>query len=102
MVFELVRDVNAAVDAGTVGVEDVLIIRKAFDKFDEVLGVMALRRIEDEHPPVDLVEIEQLVDERNTARRNRDFSLSDRIRDDLDTRGVILEDTPTGTRWKRK
>jgi len=102
VVFELVRDVNAAVDAGTVGVEDVLIIRKAFDKFDEVLGVMALRRIEDEHPPVDLVEIEQLVDERNTARRNRDFSLSDRIRDDLDTRGVILEDTSTGTRWKRK
>ena len=75
---------------------------KAFDKFDEVLGVMALRRIEDEHPPVDLVEIEQLVDERNTARRNRDFSLSDRIRDDLDARGVILEDTSTGTRWKRK
>ncbi len=102
VVFELVRDVNAAVDAGTVGVEDVLIIRKAFDKFDEVLGVMALRRIEDEHPPVDLVEIEQLVDERNTARRNRDFSLSDRIRDDLDARGVILEDTSTGTRWKRK
>ena len=73
VVFELVRDVNAAVDAGTVGVEDVLIIRKAFDKFDEVLGVMALRRIEDEHPPVDLVEIEQLVDERNTARLNRAF-----------------------------
>ena len=101
-VFELVRDVNAAVDTGSVGVDDVAIIRKAFDKFDEVLGVIALRRAEDKQPPVDLTEIEQLVDERNTARRSRDFSLSDRIRDDLDARGVILEDTPTGTRWKRK
>ena len=102
VVFELVRDVNAAVDAGTVSVEDVLIIRKAFDKFDEVLGVIALRRVEDEQPPVEVEEIERLVEERNAARRCRDFSLSDQIRDDLDDRGVILEDTPTGTRWKRK
>ena len=102
VVFELVRDVNAAVDAGTVSVEDVLIIRKAFDKFDEVLGVIALRRVEDEQPPVEVEEIERLVEERNAARRGRDFSLSDQIRDDLDDRGVILEDTPTGTRWKRK
>ena len=102
VMFELVRDVNAAVDDGTVGVEDALVVRKAFDKFDEVLGVMALRRAEDEQPPVDVAAIERLVEERSTARRNRDFSLSDRIRDDLDARGVILEDTPAGTRWKRK
>jgi len=102
VMFELVRDVNAAVDDGTVGVEDALVVRKAFDKFDEVLGVIALRRAEDEQPPVDVAEIERLVEERSTARRNRDFSLSDRIRDDLDARGVILEDTPAGTRWKRK
>ena len=101
-VFELVRDVNAAVDAGTLGVEDVLTIRKAFEKFDEVLGVIALRRAEDEQPPVEVSEIEQLIEERNIARRNRDFSLSDRIRNDLNDRGVVLEDTSAGTRWKRK
>ena len=51
---------------------------------------------------MEVEEIERLVEERNAARRGRDFSLSDQIRDDLDDRGVILEDTPTGTRWKRK
>jgi cysteinyl-tRNA synthetase len=101
-VFELARDVNAAVDAGTLGAEDVLTIRKAFEGFDEVLGVIALRRAEDEQPPVEISEIKQLIEERNIARRNRDFSLSDRIRNDLEGRGVVLEDTPTGTRWKRK
>ena len=101
-VFELVRDVNAAVDAGTLGVEDVLTIRKAFEKFDEILGVIVLRRAEDEQPPVEVSEIEQLIEERNIARRNRDFSLSDRIRNDLNDRGVVLEDTSAGTRWKRK
>ena len=101
-VFELVRDVNSAVDAGTLGEEDVLTIRKAFEKFDEVLGVIALRRAEDEQPPVEVSEIEQLIEERNIARRNRDFSLSDQIRNDLNDRGVVLEDTSAGTRWKRK
>ncbi len=102
VVFELVRDVNTAVDSGALGVEDVLIIRKAFDKFDEVLGVIALRRAEEEEPPVEVAEIEQLIEERNIARRNRDFSLSDQVRKNLGDRGVVLEDTPAGTRWKRK
>ncbi len=101
-VFELVRDVNAAVDSGVLGVEDVLIIRKAFDKFDEVLGVIALRRAEEAEPPVEVAEIEQLIEERNIARRDRKFSLSDEIRKNLDDRGISLEDTPAGTRWKRK
>ncbi|RZP29732.1 cysteine--tRNA ligase [bacterium] len=101
-VFELVRDVNAAVDSGALGVQDVLIIRKAFDKFDEVLGVIALRRAEEEEPPVEVAEIEQLIEERNIARRDRKFSLSDQIRKNLDDRGISLEDTPAGTRWKRK
>ena len=101
-VFELVRDVNAAVDSGALGVQDVLIIRKAFDKFDEVLGVIALRLAEEEEPPVEVAEIEQLIEERNIARRDREFSLSDQIRKNLDDRGISLEDTPAGTRWKRK
>ena len=93
---------NAAVDSGALGVQDVLIIRKAFDKFDEVLGVIALRRAEEEEPPVEVAEIEQLIEERNIARRDRKFSLSDQIRKNLDDRGISLEDTPAGTRWKRK
>ena len=74
----------------------------AFDEFDRVLGVLALRRAEDAQPPVPVEEIERLIEERQAARRRRDFAAADRIRDDLAERGVLLEDTPSGTRWKRK
>ena len=100
--FELVRDVNTAIDAGDMGTGDVDTIRGAFDRFDRVLGVIALRRAEESTPPVPLDEIERLIDDRKTARRNRDFSKADQIRSDLDARGIVLEDGPSGTRWKRK
>ena len=101
-VFELVRDVNTAIDAGELGADDAEAVREAFDRFDDVLGVIALRRREEAAPPVDAAEIERLMDERRTARRQRDFSTADRIRNELDARGIVLEDTPAGTRWKRK
>ena len=62
-----------------------------------VLGVIALRRVEDASPDVPVAEIERLIGERKAARTRRDFAAADAIRD-----GVILEDTPTGTRWNRK
>ncbi|MED1461710.1 cysteine--tRNA ligase, partial [Bacillus safensis] len=46
-------------------------------------------------------EIEDLIEKRNEARRNRDFALSDQIRDQLKSMNIILEDTAQGTRWKR-
>jgi len=102
VVFELVRDMHAAMDAGRVGEADARLIREAFDAFDQVLGVMALRRAEDARPPLPADEIEALIQARRDARRARDFAAADRIRADLETRGIILEDSATGTRWKRK
>jgi cysteinyl-tRNA synthetase len=102
VVFELVRDINAAIDASTVGSKDALIARAAFDWFDQVLGVISLRRAEEALPPVPVEEIEQLIESRSTARRRRDFTAADQIRDDLETRGIVLEDSVAGTRWKRK
>ena len=46
--------------------------------------------------------IQQLIDQRNEARRNKDFALSDKIRDDLKAQGIILEDTPQGTRYRKE
>ena len=46
-------------------------------------------------------DIEALIEERQQARRDRDFARSDEIRDDLAARGIILEDTKDGVRWKR-
>ena len=102
VLFELVRHVNTAIADGELGEGDVEVVKRAFDSFDRVLGVIALRRAEEATPDVPVDEIARLIGERKAARARRDFAAADAIRDDLDTRGVILEDTAAGTRWKRK
>ncbi len=99
--FDLVRAVNTSIDAGEIGTGDVSTIHAAFDHFDSVLGVLSLRRSEDERPPVPVEEIEQSIAARKAARSRRDFSEADRIRKDLADRGILLEDSAQGTRWKR-
>ena len=101
-IFELVRALNSAIDAGEIGTGDVQAIRAAFDRFDAVLGILALRRAEEQEPPLPVEEIERLIEDRHAARRRRDFAAADRVRDDLAARGVLLEDSAGVTRWKRK
>jgi cysteinyl-tRNA synthetase len=47
-------------------------------------------------------EIEALIAQRNQAKLKRDFALSDKIRQELSHRGILIEDTREGTRWRRK
>jgi cysteinyl-tRNA synthetase len=102
VVFDLVRALNSSIDAAELHASDVPLVRATFDGFDRVLGILSLRRSEDERPPVPVAEIEQLMAARRAARARRDFAEADRIRKDLEARGILLEDTAAGTRWKRK
>ncbi len=67
--------------------------------FDGLLAVLGLS-IGDDSDLLDEA-VEALIEERLEARRNRDFNRSDQIRDELKAKGILLEDTAQGTRWKR-
>ncbi|MGH9382788.1 MAG: cysteine--tRNA ligase [Vicinamibacterales bacterium] len=101
-VFDLVRALNSAMDARHMAKGDVEYVQSAFAHFDEVLGVLSLRKAEDAQPPIPEAEITAAMAARQAARRRRDFAEADRIREDLLVKGVILEDSAQGTRWKRK
>jgi cysteinyl-tRNA synthetase len=102
VMFDLVRDVNAALDRDDVTTADASHVAATFDAFDRVLGVLALRRAEDAAPPVPVDEIERQIEARREARKARDFARADEIRKALEAQGILLEDSAAGTRWKRK
>src|SRR5262245_22223551 len=97
VVFELRREINTAMDAGQFGADDRASVLELLTRIDSVLGVLG-----EEAPQILDPEVEAMIEERNSARRNRDFKRADQIRDELAARGIILEDTPQGTKWKRK
>jgi cysteinyl-tRNA synthetase len=101
-IFELVRALNSSIDSGELSQGDAAAVREAFAEFDRVLGVLSLRKHEEEQPPVPIPEIERLIEARRAARLARNFAEADRIRKDLEARGILLEDTGAVTRWKRK
>ncbi|MGI8555848.1 MAG: DALR domain-containing protein, partial [Pyrinomonadaceae bacterium] len=93
----LVREVNIALSQKTLLCEDRHVILRAIEKFDTVFGIFGKQNDE-----MICAEVERLIEERNAARRNRDFARSDEIRDLLCEQGIILEDAPGGVKWKRK
>ncbi len=110
-IFNLVRDVNTAIDRGEFRQGDVPKTLAALEKFDAVFAVLAdedrekLRALglESASTAPDDAEIEALVAERQSARKRRDYRLADHLRQQLADRGILLEDTRDGSvRWKRK
>jgi cysteinyl-tRNA synthetase len=97
VIHNLSREVNTALARKQVRADDQRELLAAIDRFDTVLNIFG----EQEREMLDS-EIQSLIDERQEARRRRDFGRADEIRDELSRRGITLEDTKDGVRWKRK
>ncbi len=95
-VFDFIREINRLRDEERLSIEERDSALAAIEKFDTVLYF----RIEQEEIGDDT--IKKMIDERTEARRNKDFARADKIRDDLESMGIVLEDTPQGVRYKRR
>src|ERR1700730_6168585 len=110
-IYDLVREVNIAMDKGEFRQGDVAASQELLAAFDRVFAVIAdndAQKLQDlgygqENSNAGDAEIEKLVAERQVARQTRDFATADRIRKELAKGGIILEDSRDGSvRWKRK
>ncbi|HZP24373.1 MAG TPA: cysteine--tRNA ligase [Terriglobales bacterium] len=126
-IFDMVRDVNAAADAGQVCKGDVPELLRTLKQFDEIFAVLKDDDAAKVRATVEWAkqeglsdkisaataelakaaalsdeEVEKLVAEHSQARKARDFARSDAIRAQLADNGIILENTKDGVRWKRK
>ncbi len=96
-IHNLSREVNTALARKQVKADNQHELLALLDRFDTVLNIFG----EQKREMLDS-EIQSLIDERQEARHRRDFKRGDEIRDELASRGIILEDTKDGVRWKRK
>ncbi len=123
-IFDLVRSANAAMDAGTLGADNIPQILEVLNRFDQVFAVLGDHDAEWTRFALDWAEregrlneaapellaqrdfsdekIQALVDKRTQAKRARNFALADQIRNELAEKGIVIEDSKDGVRWKRK
>ncbi len=98
-VFEYVRDANSAMDAGEFRRDNVAGALQFLERFDSIFDVLkpgvAAGQLSD-------VQVDEKIAERAAAKKSRDFARADQIRKELLDQGIILEDTKSGVRWKRK
>ncbi len=96
-IHNLTRDVNTALARKKLAEENKRELLELFSRFDLVLNIFG----EDPAESLDN-DIQSLIDQRQEARRRRDFARADELRDELVQRGIVLEDTKDGVRWKKR
>jgi cysteinyl-tRNA synthetase len=93
-IYDLIRDANGSLKPES----SKAAVKASLDMLMELSGVLGLLSKKEES--ID-DEIEALIEERQKARKEKNWALSDKIRDDLKAQGIVLEDTPSGVKWKR-
>lgn len=95
--FDFVRDINGVCDAGQISRQEAQKALELIKRFDSVLGVLS---IEQQAPSVPL-ELQEAFDNRLKARQEKNWKLADELRDFIQQRGYVIEDTPHGPRLKK-
>ena len=96
-VFNLVSTINTEIINKEVSLN---VCKKAAEMFDELTGVLGLLYNRKSNDIDD--DIEKLIEQRQTARANKDWATADKIRDELKAKGIILKDTPQGVTWTKE
>jgi len=120
-IFDMVREANILADRGELREGDKAPLLEALEQFDEIFAVLK----DDDAPKIKAAmdwakahgiavqadaaenqisdeQVNRLIEERNAAKKARDFARSDAIRKELADAGIVVEDTKEGIRWKRK
>lgn len=96
-IFELTKDINTKILDRDVSKAVCEHAAKLYDELCDVLGILYNRK----ENTLDS-DIEALVEKRQEARKNKDWSTADKIRDELKAKGIILKDTPQGVTWTKE
>ncbi len=96
--FELVREVNSLCDQQKLPRGDADKVIALLKQMDQVLGILSFEKKKEEIPS----ELQQALEKRNQARKEKNWALSDQLRDYILQQGFVIEDTPTGARLKKK
>jgi cysteinyl-tRNA synthetase len=94
--YELVKAINTARDNGATSEQ----LLPAQAMLRELTGVLGLRLLEKQGSSEDEAQVNALIEERNQARKQKQWARSDEIRDQLKAMGVIIEDSKDGTKWR--
>jgi cysteinyl-tRNA synthetase len=98
-VFEYVRDANSAMDSGEFRAGNVAAALAFLTRFDSIFDVLTPTA---QAGQLTDAAVDALIEERATAKKTKNFARADQVRQHLLDQGIVLEDTKSGVRWKRK
>jgi len=95
-IFDLVKEINRFIDEGDFSSQDAEKTLDLMQRFDSVLGILKREELKLDE------KIAELIQKRNQARKEKKWEEADKVRKEIESLGIVLEDTPEGTKWKKR